>query len=229
MKTPSSMNNKIKQLFPRDFQHTYFSSQTIYREDVERVADGVWLNDSLLNLYYLYLENIVQKEDCKMLFMAPSTSFWVQMCNSDHDVSEAVNELDLKNKQLIFIPVNDCSNVDCGGGSHWSLLVYHRRIKNTFYAYDSCNQYNLKSAKQLAHKLSRHITPGIKDAPVVESRPSPQQSNGYDCGCYVLAMTHYLAEHKGNDKDLCNKSSGVHDQVASNVRQTLLNILMEHE
>lgn len=39
--------------FGAKFSHTYFNSQTIVKDDVMKLQDGVWLNDSILNFYYL--------------------------------------------------------------------------------------------------------------------------------------------------------------------------------
>ena len=137
---------------------------------------------------------------------------------------DTVQDLNLPSRKLIFIPVNDCSNIDLGGGSHWSLPVYHQADKS-FYYYDSSGSYNLNNAKQLANKLVKHIHSSSTKATVLV-RNTPQQSNGYDCGCFVLADSHYLAQQGGND-DLLLKN--VNSQTARQVRQRLVQILKEHQ
>jgi len=144
------------------------------------------------------------------------------------DVHDTVQDLNLSSRKLIFIPVNDCNNINAGGGSHWSLLVYHQS-DHSFYYYDSSGSYNLNNAKQLANKLVKHIKPSnnSKTAATVLVRNTPQQSNGHDCGCFVLANSHYLAQQvNGDDGNLVKNVNG---QTAKQIRQRLVQILKEHQ
>mmetsp|Transcript_29966 Transcript_29966/g.52595 ORF Transcript_29966/g.52595 Transcript_29966/m.52595 type:complete len:151 (+) Transcript_29966:334-786(+) len=96
-------------------------------------------------------------------------------------------------------------------GSHWSLLVYDS-VQRKFFYYDSHQGSNRRAAMRLAHKLSAVLpSPDKKESKklkksegqsvvVVKSTPPvlvevqcPQQTNGYDCGLYLLCVAKELA------------------------------------
>ena len=92
--------------------------------------------------------------------------------------------LDLPNKRVVFLAINDNSNHTVGG-THWSSLVYLQG-KNGFFHYDSYGS-NLFHAKQVAEKLEAFSgRKGNKLAFVEEKDPAqhkPAVSVG--CACYV--------------------------------------------
>jgi len=90
----------------------------------------------------------------------------------------------------IFLPVNDCRQVDVAeGGSHWSLLLVSI-IDGVAFHYDSMHNNNLQDAKMLSHRLSQLLG---KPLQFIHLDDSPQQENGSDCGVFVcLLMQHLL-------------------------------------
>ena len=80
--------------------------------------------------------------------------------------------LDLPNKRVVFLAINDNSNHTVGG-THWSSLVYLQG-KNGFFHYDSYGS-NLFHAKQVAEKLEAFSgRKGNKLAFVEEKDPAQQ-------------------------------------------------------
>eukprot|EP00965_Chrysotila_dentata_P041400 1373024-Pleurochrysis_carterae.AAC.2 len=73
------------------------------------------------------------------------------------------------------------------GGSHWSLLCYRN---GCFEHYDSHREQNAFRAKEVARCLGPLL--GTSTTPKVVQMAAPQQSNGYDCGMYVLAIAKKL-------------------------------------
>jgi sentrin-specific protease 8 len=90
----------------------------------------------------------------------------------------------------IFLPVNDCHNVEVAeGGSHWSLLLVSI-VDGVAFHYDSMCPSNLQEAKMLSNHISQLLQRPLR---FVNLDDSPQQENGSDCGVFVcLLMQHLL-------------------------------------
>ena len=77
----------------------------------------------------------------------------------------------------MVLAVNDNEFKTVAGGSHWSLLVYHRH-GNSFHHYDSFHSSNARSAKICALKLKSHLEVEDREDVVVMEMETPQQTNG---------------------------------------------------
>jgi sentrin-specific protease 8 len=102
--------------------------------------------------------------------------------------------------------VNDNLDVErAEGGSHWSLLVFHRRgqdgnSSDSFHHYDSAGAMNIRAAEALASAVGPCIGASHTAAMAVSHAPTsaPRQQNGYDCGLYVLAAANAILDtHSG--------------------------------
>ncbi|KAL0483235.1 NEDD8-specific protease [Acrasis kona] len=187
------------------YERTFFDSQTLFYDDVIRLRGKEWLNDSIINYYLLYLENVKyeqQKDD--LLFLSPSVTFWIMQVKEKEDVADAINPLNPTQKDLIFIPINDNSDEtgEVSGGSHWSLVVYNRK-EDTFNYYDSSGDYNYGSAVKTVAKIAHFLNPKYDYGTMsikINKISCSQQQNGYDCGVYLLSFCDVLgnAEHVKN-------------------------------
>ncbi|CAG8488182.1 5424_t:CDS:2 [Diversispora eburnea] len=91
---------------------------------------------------------------------------------------------ELKTASIIFLVVNNNSDVSLvGGGTHWSLLVYVREM-NVFFQYDSYKSMNKSKAKYVAKTIF-----GLDKIDIIETN-APQQMN--ECGVFVLSFVEYL-------------------------------------
>jgi hypothetical protein len=69
-------------------------------------------------------------------------------------VAEAWADLELGQKQLVLMPINNDMDLEVHeGGTHWALLVY-ARLTNTFYLLDSLETDDAN----IAHLLDSHYT-----------------------------------------------------------------------
>ncbi|KAJ3417497.1 SUMO1 sentrin specific peptidase 8 [Chytridiales sp. JEL 0842] len=128
-----------------------YGDVVIRQSDLDLLQEGNWLNDTLIEFIYEYLENKWASSPRPFAFLRPAI---VHLLSNAYDTSflESVFEgLKLENKEVIFIPINDNSN-EGAGGSHWSLLVFYRPSQY-FYYYDSMGKYNLTSAKRAMGRL----------------------------------------------------------------------------
>lgn len=96
----------------------------------------------------------------------------------------------LEQAHYVFLPINDNDDVDLAeGGSHWSLLIVDLQKKEGFY-YDTLDDTNVAPAEVVAKKLAI-----LDNCPqfTLYSLPTPQQTNGSDCGVMVCMLTsHFL-------------------------------------
>jgi len=162
---------------PRDFSKTYYDSQTLSDDDIMLLIGSNWLNDNMINYYFLYLENEKYKQHSdEFCFMAPSVSFWVSMIEDPEDIKASLEPLNVKNKRLIFIPINDNTNTEAtSGGSHWSLVVFDRDTK-VFNYYDSSSTYNKYAAMNCVKKMLPYFGEGLGKEPKMVVRKAPQQT-----------------------------------------------------
>lgn len=103
---------------------------------------------------------------------------------------------------MIF-PVNN-------SGIHWSLLVYYRD-SDYFIHHDSMKGLNHWEASRLYRAVKEHVRPTSKkrrlypdrfyadEDPVFRAALTPQQTNGYDCGLYVMAIAKVICQWYCND------------------------------
>eukprot|EP01080_Neovahlkampfia_damariscottae_P009546 gene9546-1750_t len=182
----------------KNWKHTFYNSQTLTTTDIKESLNGcTWLNDNIITFYYLYLENEKYK-DKNYSFICPSTVFMIQMLENYEDIVEQVSHLELSKKDLIFIPINDSTDIYSSGGSHWSLMVYVKKVKKYFY-FDSCGESNFLAAQRVVSKIALLIDSKAKtgDEVLLETSQSSQQKNGFDCGVFTLSNSDNIAENNG--------------------------------
>ncbi|RKP08673.1 hypothetical protein THASP1DRAFT_5969, partial [Thamnocephalis sphaerospora] len=156
--------------------------------DLNTLQPGEWLNDTCIEFYYEYLEREVIRSDA-ILLMRP---LMVHMVAQHADPYQFIEVLPprLNERKMVFLPINNHTRGDTVGGTHWSLMVYIRST-NTFYYYDSLNDYNLPMARQTAEKMARVLCTGPQP-PRFLMMKTPQQENSNDCGVYVISITELL-------------------------------------
>lgn len=116
------------------------------------------------------------------------------------ELREMVMEpLDLQNKKIILIPINNNSNATSVGGSHWSLLVFERlKEAVVFRHFDSFGGLNdsiaKKTAKKFASMLQLPFDPSNANQFVSDAFGGKRQTNGYDCGIYLLAFAEKILQ-----------------------------------
>lgn len=210
------LNQKLK-----TWGKTFYDDTTIYYEHLETLLPGRFLVDNIIAFYFLYLKHEKQLEGA---FINPTLSYMLIVMD-DEDFKDTMASIimrqNLKDQNLIFLPVNDNQDTNIpNGGSHWSLLVYHKN-KDIFYHYDSANQYNKNVAKKLYNRIKQWI--GTTES-AFELRKSPQQKNGNDCGLFVCATAEALANSSGNDENIFNI---VNQESVSKMRKQILDLIDE--
>ena len=168
----------------------------ILREsDVTLLSGPFWVNDRVIGFYFEYLYENKFESMSKLCFISPEVSQFLKLVSAD-EISVFFEPLKLEEKETILLAVNNASDPERPGGSHWSLLIFTIQAKEFFHLDSSLNM-NDSHARQLAKKLHGYL---IKKLPNKFSFRYTdvdvlQQSNGYDCGIHVMAHAEESTRH----------------------------------
>ncbi|XP_077504730.1 sentrin-specific protease 8-like [Amblyomma americanum] len=172
---------------------------TLLREsDVELLEEAHWVNDNVIWFWMQYIENELFASRCgAFAFVGPDVVQLVKL-GAALNVDQVLKSLDLNQKALILLPVNDCQDFDLPGGCHWSFLVYNQARK-IFEHYDSSKGHNHSHAKAIARALAPLLS--LRKVRVTEA-DCLQQHNSFDCGLYVMYnLQQVCAEHISRAED----------------------------
>ena len=99
------------------------------------------LNIHVTGFAFEYFANS-QFHDCSdhVCFISPKVTQFIKCTGNPAGITMLPEPLDLSNKELLFLAINDNSN-HTDRGIHWSLLVY-LQDKNGFFHYDSYGSSN---------------------------------------------------------------------------------------
>ncbi|GAM20746.1 hypothetical protein SAMD00019534_039210 [Acytostelium subglobosum LB1] len=178
-----------------------FKDITLYQSDVDILRNRYkWLNDAIISFYFEYLsDKLPIDKQTEITFLNPTTVFMLSYLeNSDNldEINSILGPLNLPDKACIFIPINDNSDPSTvAGGSHWSILVFVKNSKQ-FYYYDSIvgQTGNSHYAMIAARKLSMLLTGVPSKEQRINIRQAPKQTNGHDCGLYLLSITEFIVK-----------------------------------
>ncbi|XP_052780849.1 sentrin-specific protease 8-like [Mya arenaria] len=172
-----------------------FNDSLLHKSDVDLLIGPHWINDQLLNFCFEYYEKEQFSHSADKLALLNADVVQFVKLAQDNDIGNFLAPLNLPSKQFVFLPVNDNQVVNQTGGNHWSLLVYIRN-KQEFRHYDSLEGRNQEIARTLAYKIQPYVQAPRGRMKVLEVE-SPRQTNGYDCGMFVIAVAEHLC------KELC--------------------------
>ena len=163
------------------------------QSDVSLLDPLSWLNDHVIGFAFEYFANS-QFHDCSDLvcFISPEVTQFIKCTGNPAEITMFLEPLNLPNKRVICLAINDNSN-HTAGGTHWSLLVYPQD-KNGFFHYDSYGSSNSFHAKQVAEKLEAFLGRKGNKLAIVEEK-APAQQSSYDFGMYMICNTEALCQN----------------------------------
>lgn len=224
--------------------------------DSDILEGPYYLNDQIIAFYFGYLSSSCDSND--ILLVPPSVSFWLANCKEEA-LKDIIEPLKLSSKKLVLFTVNDNDDLSGGdSGTHWSLLVYDRS-SNTFSHHDSMEGVNNSHAMKLFEAVKGFMGPTAKPntassstpkgrmkkkkdvgatakaVAVADAEPSfiecdtPQQTNGYDCGLYVIAIAKVICQwHSSKKKGKeSNWISAIERQVNASLEMTMRDELLK--
>lgn len=208
-----------------------FSDSLIRQSDLKLLEGPHWLNDRVISFYFEYLYEKEFDSSNKLVFISPEVSQFLKMATSKEELLVFFDPLNLEEKDLIILPVNDSNDPDRPGGSHWSLLMFSRQAQQ-FFHFDSSLGLNSGSARQLSSKTHQYLMSKLQlenrfPLKFKEVMTATQQSNGHDCGIHVLCNAQNATRHMliyGSDEGLDPLDPSVVKTKRSEVKQLILNL-----
>lgn len=131
-----------------------------------------------------------------MLLPLQVTQF-IKLVRDRQEMDIFLQPLQVSKKQFALFPVNDSESRSHAGGSHWSLLFLDVK-KQTFHHYDSHSQANHRTSQLLATQMADYLK--LENSKFVEE-DTPQQTNSYDCGVYVIIITELLCKEYSSSRN----------------------------
>jgi hypothetical protein len=180
-----------------------------------------WLNDSCMLVFLEHLRiNAVPASATHTCVLPPGACLLLAALDAEELlVPNSPDNLFVRARtsSLVLVPVSNSSlEQQAAGktatGSHWSLLAV-RPQQHAALHFDSAANLNLDVAGALLRPLERVLGTNLR----LSSARCPQQTNGYDCGAWVLAFCQTLVE--GKDVETGPDPGAVRDQLRELVRQ----------
>lgn len=186
-----------------------YHAASLWHEDTLLLKDGQWLNDNIITFWCEFYSYDLFQARNDYCFMHPSAAFMARHLSTE-DLQEALASLKLPDCAIVFIPINDNEDASAvAGGSHWSMLIWYKR-DGRFRHYDSSREHNRAAAEVIAHGLWPVLSPAVHELMQRGSQSAkkrlilpitheitPQQTNGYDCGVYAMAIAAAIANAGG--------------------------------
>ncbi|XP_066325687.1 NEDD8-specific protease 1-like [Miscanthus floridulus] len=172
-----------------------YGDVVLIRSDLAILRGPCFINDRIIAFYFAHLSADLQDDD-DLLLLPPSIPY---LLSNLPDSAAVADPLRLASRRLVLLPVNDNPDASIAeGGSHWTLLILDKATSPSaprFVHHDSLpGAPNLPVAARLADAL-RPLLSGSDSkrdtVPLIEG-PTPRQTNGYDCGVYVMAIARAL-------------------------------------
>jgi len=179
----------------------------LIRSDLAVLHGPCFINDRIIAFYFAHLSAGLQDDD--LLLLPPSIPYLLSNLPDPASVAAVASPLRLASRRLVLLPVNDNPDASVAeGGSHWTLLILDNATSPStprFVHHDSLpGAPNLPVAARLADALRPLLLSGSDSkrgtVPLIEG-PTPRQTNGYDCGVYVMAIARALCAWWNNGRD----------------------------
>ncbi|MCJ1462714.1 hypothetical protein MMC07_001317 [Pseudocyphellaria aurata] len=185
----TAANIRGAKLSPDDPYLSYHDIR-LTKEDVDTLKDD-WLTDNCIAFWeeYLERENLSRCKNSHIVLLRPSMSFMLIQTPDPLTLRDALP--DFSKTTHIFLPINDCRNVELAeGGTHWSLLLVSV-VDGVSFHYDSLQPANRSEANMASHKIGQLLGKPLRFQDLSDS---PQQENSSDCGVFVCIQMRHLLE-----------------------------------
>lgn len=165
-----------------------FGDAQLYKSDLETLNNPTeYLTDNVISIF---LEILTAKSPSTYC-VSPEVVQLMKL-SPPSELTEMFGGLDLPQYELVMFPVNNSEDfTNALSGSHWSLLIHIKQDKS-FYHIDSCNNLNAKAASKLTKKLSYDLLKGTTGQ--CQALNCTQQTNGYDCGVFVVYFARLISK-----------------------------------
>lgn len=172
----------------------------VRQSDLDLLDGPLWLNDAIIGFYFQHLHSSQFGGSDKICFISPEVSQFLKLASKE-EIHVFVDSLNLEIQEVIVMAVNNASDPNRPGGSHWSLLIFSSQSR-AFFHFDSSPGLNQDHADQLAKQIHHYLVKKEKEQGVhvffdfrIIEVDVAKQSNGYDCGIHVLLNAEHVVRH----------------------------------
>ncbi len=127
--------------------------------DVNLLKGPHWLSDRVISFYFEHLHQTRFDSSARVCFLSPEVSQFLKLAGSS-EIPSFLEPLGLECKDLVLLAVNNATDPDSPGGTHWSLLIFSRQALEFFHL-DSSSGMNDLDGQLLAKKLHDFLTKRI--------------------------------------------------------------------
>lgn len=171
---------------------------TVTKDDIETLSPHTYLNDLIISFYYEIIQERYPSKDITFLDPAVSMSIILDSDNDNdlEDIKECIFlPLELNKKKFIFAPINDNTKLQYAvSGSHWTLNVVD--VDNSIIYYLDSTNGDVSNAHTFHRRLERLFG---KKFEFVYGVKTQYQTNGYDCGMFLLGFTELVMKYIFNN------------------------------
>ena len=154
-------------------------------EEASCLDDECWLLDVAIEFFLEYLCRIKwSKYKDSIEIIGPCVAQMLKMCQKAEDIMEQLKPLNLKDRTLVLIPINNAHEQE-SKGCHWSLLIFFPKEEN-FHHIDSLHPINKESAWKIAVQINTGLDLENGTFDCHTEMEDYQQDNKFDCGLFVL-------------------------------------------
>ena len=154
-------------------------------EDASCLDNECWLLDVAIEFFLEYFCRIKwSKYKDSIEIIGPCVAQMLKMSQEAEDIMEQLKPLNLMDRTLVLIPVNNAQDQE-SKGCHWSLLIFFPK-EEIFHHIDSLHPMNKESAWKIALQINTglYLENGTFDSH--NEMEDYQQDNKFDCGLFVL-------------------------------------------
>ncbi|XP_059144786.1 sentrin-specific protease 8-like [Physella acuta] len=167
-----------------------FGDSLLRKSDLDLLMEPNWINDKIITFCFEYYEKEQFNHSAdRIALISPSIAQLMRFATVE-DLAVLLEPLHLPSKQYVFVAINDNADPSQVGGTHWSLMVYVKS-KQEFQHFDALKGSNQAIARKFVDKLQPFVQAPRGKLKFIEM-DCPQQTNSFDCGMYLIAMTEHL-------------------------------------
>ena len=162
----------------------------ITKQDLECLKPQEWIYDTIIEFEFQYQRNFIFNEFRQDIEIISPSLVHIFKFAKIETVRIELKSLKLLSKNVVIISVNN--GAITGEGTHWSLLVFVPK-ERIFHHIDTLGGTNKRRAKAVVKKLLCALKEIVTDYSI--NFINYWQTNGYDCGLYVLHFGKIALKH----------------------------------
>ncbi|KAL7416767.1 hypothetical protein BDY24DRAFT_378204 [Mrakia frigida] len=215
LKLTDAQNREVEAVIAKGKAHTSrCNREQVTYGDLERLFPRQWANDEIINYYGTMIQDASDArvaaaakgeklEDEPLSLHYFSTFFFAKLESPGYEkakLSRWTKKVDIFTKDLVLIPINQ-------GNQHWTSAVINFKQKR-IEAYDSMGEGYAKNVFKMLKGYLQSESMDKKKVPFdftgwefyTDSRSTPQQLNGFDCGIFTCQILESVSRGLGHGK-----------------------------